>query len=151
MPRWGLGLDNQVAFSGFDVSSQRSDFIFIHVACCLILCNNTTGHKFDSAASAALHKQAIVKAKLAARQQQRAAEKAAAEQVLEAKRAVQARRRGAGGDAEMKDGDDVGAVVLAVWETPDDASQKRPPIALVRTQPKSVGFKKDLWATPVSA
>jgi hypothetical protein len=51
----------------------------------------------------------------------------------------------------QKDGDDIGAIVLAVWETADDAKQKRPPIALVRTQPKSVGFKQSLWSTPVSA
>jgi hypothetical protein len=51
-----------------------------------------------------------------------------------------------------KSGDDVGAIVLAVWETATDAAQKRAPVALVRTFPRNnVGFKQQLWTTPVSA
>lgn len=45
-----------------------------------------------------------------------------------------------------------GSVVLTIWETADDASNRRTPVALVRTFPKSdLGFKQALWATPVSA
>jgi hypothetical protein len=53
---------------------------------------------------------------------------------------------------KSKDGEDAGALVLAVWETVADATQKRPPVALVRTFPKrDIGFKQQLWTTPVSA
>jgi hypothetical protein len=52
---------------------------------------------------------------------------------------------------KSQSGDDAGSLVLAIWETADDANQKRTPVALVRTFPKSVGFKQQLWITPVSA
>jgi hypothetical protein len=53
---------------------------------------------------------------------------------------------------QPKSGNDAGALVLAVWETADDAKKKRPPVALVRTFPKNdIGFKQQLWVTPVSA
>lgn len=51
----------------------------------------------------------------------------------------------------IKTGDDAGATILTVWETADDAASKRPPVAIVRTQPPSLGFKQQLWVTPVSA
>jgi hypothetical protein len=45
-----------------------------------------------------------------------------------------------------------GSVVLTIWETADDAKQKKMPVALVRTFPQNdIGFKQQLWATPVSA
>jgi hypothetical protein len=51
----------------------------------------------------------------------------------------------------QEDGPEAGAVILTIWETTDDAKAKRAPVALVRTQPNNVGFKQQLWATPVSA
>lgn len=49
-------------------------------------------------------------------------------------------------------GVDAGAVILTIWETADDAKNRRTPVAVVRTpnEPKR-GFKKELWTTPVSA
>lgn len=50
-----------------------------------------------------------------------------------------------------KVGDQPEAIVLAVWENADDATNKRKPVAIVRTQPELIGFKKDLWTAPISA